>query len=271
MDSFKKLNINNLTFSTMVSTWQDGGAQSGTGDGLGWTLSWLYRLLSTTLALILPHFLASLLWEYGRKRGSVPSQPAKTVSWADESQVNGAVLAKTAREDIECPYEYILRVYGRSHFAKIVNIIDSTVKDRDPELYGLILEVMDAVHFGAILVDDVADNSILRKAKPAAHRIYGSSETINRAYLRILEVTDRCREKRPALIPFILQNLTEIHKGQDISLVWRRDGLPTFSSQKEALDAYRHCAHLKTGGLFRLVGQLITGGHEKDDLMSKVG
>jgi geranylgeranyldiphosphate transferase len=59
--------------------------------------------------------------------------------------------------------------------------------------------------------------------------------------------------------------------GQDISLVWRRDGFPDFPDQKQALETYRHSAYLKTGALFRLVGQLVFGNHEKDELMSQIG
>jgi len=69
---------------------------------------------------------------------------------------------------------------------------------------------MDAIHFGAILVDDVADNSLLRKGKSTAYCLYGSSETINRAYLRILEVIARCYKQRPSLVPYILLALTQV-------------------------------------------------------------
>lgn len=113
----------------------------------------------------------------------------------------------------DCPYEYILGVYGRNHFENIVNNLDPDLKTRDSALFALTLEIMDAIHFGAILVDDIADNSMLRKGKPAAHLLFGSSETINRAYLRIFEVITKCVRERPSLVPFILENLSQIHKG----------------------------------------------------------
>ena len=60
-------------------------------------------------------------------------------------------------------------------------------------------------------------------------------------------------------------------KGQDMSLVWRRDGFEHTLDQESALDIYRHSAYLKTGALFRLVGQLVFGSDEKDKVMSQVG
>lgn len=154
-------------------------------------------------------------------------------------------MPRLTRGNVECPYEYILQVYGRRHFKKIVNILDPTLEARDPSLFRLILELLDSVHFGAMLVDDVADNSILRKGKPAAHHIYGTSETINRAYLRLSEVIDICIKQRPSMIPHILDNLTQIRKGQDTSLVWRRDSFPDFPDQTQALATYRHSACLR--------------------------
>jgi len=41
--------------------------------------------------------------------------------------------------------------------------------------------------------------------------------------------------------------------------------------RKTALAVYKERASLKTGALFRLVGQLVTGSHVKDDVMSCFG
>ena len=117
--------------------------------------------------------------------------------------------------EVTCPYEYILRIYGPNHFSKFIDTLKPDLRLQDPMLFGLTLEVMDAIHFGAILVDDIADHSLLRKGEPAAHRIYGSSETINRAYLRILEIINKCLVQRPSLVPYILTNLEQIHKGKN--------------------------------------------------------
>lgn len=140
-------------------------------------------------------------------------------SWAAPSTKNTSAPEKYVLEkiqEISCPYEYLLHVYGNNHFRKIIHLLDPTLEERDPKWVSLILEIMDAIHFGAILVDDVADNSMLRKGHTAAHRIFGCSETINRAYLRIFEIVEKCSAIKPSAIPFILDNLTQIHKGQSI-------------------------------------------------------
>lgn len=114
---------------------------------------------------------------------------------------------------VDCPYEYLLHTYGTNHFQKIIDFLTPELRAADVELHGLVLEVLDTVHLGAILVDDVADNSMLRKGEIAAHRIYGSSETINRAYLVIFNATVKCQHRRPDMVPFIFGCIAEIHQG----------------------------------------------------------
>lgn len=179
-----------------------------------------YGLIFGLVLLTSPGLLA-LFAQVGGKQLPLSISPKKYVSWADDVEIKEKLKTQSPLRDIECPYEYILQVYGRHHFTTMVNILDPKLSKKDPVLFKLILDVMDVVHFGAILVDDVADNSTLRKGKTAAHCIYGSSETINRAYLRIFEVITACKKQRPSMIPFILDNLTQIHEGNDCSLCFQ--------------------------------------------------
>lgn len=145
----------------------------------------------------------------------------KTVSWRDDVKPSkGQQAASTPRKrgadlpSISCPYDYILDIYGRKSFDKFVNYLDPNLRTSDPVQYELALELMDAVHGGAILVDDVADGSTMRKGRKAAHLIYGASETINRAYLRIFEVLSKIAAQKPALLPLVMKDITEIHEGK---------------------------------------------------------
>ena len=104
-----------------------------------------------------------------RKRGLSPE--VGFASSTDTASTTEKATVLSVRQEYECPYEYLLQTYGSNHFTKIVDILDPQLKSEDPNLFQLILEVMDAIHFGAILVDDVADNSTFRKGKLAAHRV----------------------------------------------------------------------------------------------------
>lgn len=120
--------------------------------------------------------------------------------------------------------------------------------------------------------EQITDNSDFRKGRPAAHKIFGSSETANRAYLSLTRIMNKTSREQPQLISFLLQTLEEVLEGQDMSLVWRRDGVRSLPLRHEdRVTAYHRCASLKTGALFRLVGQLVAEDHSNDELMARVG
>ncbi|KAL7626888.1 hypothetical protein AAE478_003662 [Parahypoxylon ruwenzoriense] len=173
---------------------------------------------------------------------------------------------------ITCPYEYTREIYGRHHWAPFVTKLAPDLQESDPDRFTMVLEIMDCMHLCLIMVDDITDESDYRKGRPAAHNIYGRSETANRAYLRVSQILNRTTQEFPRLAPWLTQSLAEILEGQDISLIWRRDGLASFpEAHSDRVMAYRRMASLKTGALFRLLGQLVLENRSMDDTMSQVG
>lgn len=172
-----------------------------------------------------------------------------------------------------CPYEYLLQIYGEHHFQPFVTFFAPELQREDPEKYLLILDIMDAVHFCLILVDDISDDSPQRKSQPTAHLLYGASETANRAYFILTQVINRALRDRPVLGIELMNALEQILHGQDMSLVWRRDGLKSFPvDHNERIAAYREMARLKTGTLFVLLGRLVNDGKKDlDDLLTRFG
>lgn len=66
-----------------------------------------------------------------------------------------------------------------------------------------------------------------------------------------------------------MRNLSDILEGQDQSLVWRRDGLAAFPTRPdERVAAYQRMASLKTGALFRLLGQLVLENQSLDETLT---
>ncbi len=148
----------------------------------------------------------------------------------------------------ECPYEYLVSQYGAHHFRPFVEKLRPSLSVEDPAKFELVLDIMDAVHFCAILVDDIADRSPLRKNKAAAHLLFGATETSNKAYLILTRIINRTMRERPGLVPELLKALEEIHQGQDESLAWRRHGLDYFPREDaDRLQAYKTMARRKTG------------------------
>lgn len=70
-----------------------------------------------------------------------------------------AKAQKTPRKPIsgsgDCPYEYLLGIYGKHHFAGFVRKLSPSLESINPMKWNMILEIMDGIHFCLILVDDV--------------------------------------------------------------------------------------------------------------------
>ncbi|KAL8722763.1 MAG: hypothetical protein Q9225_000824 [Loekoesia sp. 1 TL-2023] len=200
--------------------------------------------------------------------GIVAASPIRKV-WQTGTQ---KAPRKPKELQTDCPFEYILNIYGKHHFAPLVHKLAPDLQAKNPRKWRMILDIMDGVHFCLILIDDITDKSNFRKGYPAAHTIFGASETSHRAYLSLVRVTRQAIDGQPELVPVLVRNLEEILEGQDMSLVWRRDGPSSLPPQHEdRVRAYRKSANLKTGALFRMLGQLIFEDHSQDELMTRVG
>ncbi len=68
-----------------------------------------------------------------------------------------------------------------------------------------------------------------------------------------------------------MQDLQDILEGQDMSLVWRRDGISDFpTAAVDRIAAYRRMTSLKTGALFRLLGHLVLENDTMDGTLTVV-
>ncbi|KAJ6179015.1 hypothetical protein N7519_009476 [Penicillium mononematosum] len=171
----------------------------------------------------------------------------------------------------ECPYDYLREIYGKHHWTAFVHKLSPALHNDDPAKYHMVLEIMDAIHLCLMLVDDISDGSDYRKGRPAAHKIYGLSETANRAYYRVTQILNKTTKDFPNLAPWLMQDLQDILEGQDISLVWRRDGISAFPiATAERVAAYRRMASLKTGSLFRLLGHIVLENDSMDETLTTV-
>nr|CAD7447757.1 unnamed protein product [Timema bartmani]CAD7458252.1 unnamed protein product [Timema tahoe] len=71
-------------------------------------------------------------------------------------------------------------------------------------------------------IDDIEDNSILRRGIPVAHSIYGIASTINAAnYVMFLAVEKAFALNHPEATRVYTEQLLELHRGQGMEIYWR--------------------------------------------------
>ncbi|KAK4823818.1 hypothetical protein QYF61_006664 [Mycteria americana] len=126
----------------------------------------------------------------------------------------------------------------------------------------VIIEVTEMLHNASLLVDDIEDNSKLRRGFPVAHSIYGIPSVINCAnYVYFLGLEKVLTLDHPDAVKVFTRQLLELHKGQGLDIYWR----DTYTCPTEA--EYKAMVLQKTGGLFGLaVGLMQLFSNYKKDL-----
>lgn len=101
-------------------------------------------------------------------------------------------------------------------------------------------------------LDDIQDQSALRRGSPATHVLFGEAQTINSAnFLVVLSLEELYKLHHPQSTVIYNAQLRRLHIGQSMDLYWTRH--VTCPTVAEYIDMVDH----KTGGLFNLAGGLM--------------
>ena len=156
-------------------------------------------------------------------------------SWSDEKE-----------KVLTGPYDYLNEHPGKDFRSQLVRAFDAWL-EVPTESLEVITKVVGMLHTASLLVDDVEDNSLLRRGFPVAHTIFGIPQTINSSnYVYFCALQELQKLKNPKCITIFAEELLNLHRGQGMDLFWR----DTLTCPTE--DDYLEMVSNKTGGLFRL-------------------
>ncbi|XP_045446781.1 geranylgeranyl pyrophosphate synthase [Melitaea cinxia] len=158
---------------------------------------------------------------------------------------------KSQDEKLLMPFTYIQQVPGKQIRSKLTVAFNYWLKVSDEKLRA-IGEIVQMLHNSSLLLDDIQDNSILRRGIPVAHSIYGIASTINAAnYVVIIALEKTLKLGHPMATTVYTEQLLELHRGQGIEIYWRDN----FQCPTE--EEYKEMTMKKTGGLFMLAIRLM--------------
>ncbi|KAE8147718.1 geranylgeranyl pyrophosphate synthetase [Aspergillus avenaceus] len=198
--------------------------------------------------------LGSLNVENGSEAGPSDSLQAQS-SIPHKNVQNGSAMDRYWSESNERillgPYDYMVKHPGKDIRRQLIQAFNAWLKVPE-ETLEIITKVVAMLHTSSLLIDDVEDNSVLRRGIPVAHNIYGTAQTINSAnYVYFLALQEVQKLNNPAAIDIYVQELLNLHRGQGMDLFWR----DTLTCPTE--DEYLEMVGNKTGGLFRLAVKLM--------------
>ncbi|KAG0043182.1 geranylgeranyl pyrophosphate synthetase [Gryganskiella cystojenkinii] len=149
------------------------------------------------------------------------------------------------------PYLYISSTPGKEMRTELIESFNKWIQVPPKEL-AVITKVVKMLHNSSLLVDDIEDDSVLRRGEPVAHKIYGIPAVINCAnYVYFLALAELSKIQNPAMLTIFTEELLCLHRGQGMELLWR-DSL-TCPTEEE----YISMVNDKTGGLLRLAVKLM--------------
>jgi geranylgeranyl diphosphate synthase type 3 len=145
----------------------------------------------------------------------------------------------------------LCQIKGKEVRTLLIKAFDQWLKVPAHEL-NVITEVVGMLHNASLLVDDVEDNSLLRRGIPVAHKIFGVPQTINCAnYVYFLSLEKITKLNNICLLKAFTEELLNLHIGQGMDISWRDSS--TCPSETEYLKMIEN----KTGGLLRLAVKLM--------------
>jgi geranylgeranyl diphosphate synthase type 3 len=178
---------------------------------------------------------------------SQPPPPPDPNRFATED-LNATVKRWTAEKEkvVTGPFDYLYNQPGKDFRSQLIKAFDAWLEVPQESL-EIITKVVGLLHTASLLVDDVEDNSRLRRGIPVAHSIFGVPQAINSSnYVYFCALQEVQKLRNPKAITVFTEELINLHRGQGMDLYWR-DSLTCPTE-----DDYLEMVGNKTGGLFRL-------------------
>ncbi|MEL3907249.1 MAG: polyprenyl synthetase family protein [Treponema sp.] len=170
--------------------------------------------------------------------------------------VPGTQNTKASREEdgnplalLSEPYLPLLSGGGKRWRPLLMVLCYELAGGRDDSVYSLV-PLIEGIHTASLIHDDIEDNSVLRRGKPAAHIVYGLDSALNAGSglyfkaLQSLETCDAPADIKLDLYAAAVHHIHALHEGQALDIHWHRNP-GCFPSQ----GSYRQMIRLKTGAL----------------------
>ncbi|GIC93128.1 terpene cyclase [Aspergillus udagawae] len=149
------------------------------------------------------------------------------------------------------PYRYLTSLPSKGFRDQAIDSINKWLKV-PPKSVKMIKDVVKMLHSASLMLDDLQDNSPLRRGKPSTHSIYGIAQTINSATYQYITATDITAQlQNSENFHIFVEELQQLHVGQSYDLYWTHNTLcPTIAEYLKMVD-------MKTGGLFRMLTRMM--------------
>jgi geranylgeranyl diphosphate synthase type 3 len=143
------------------------------------------------------------------------------------------------------PVKYYYDMKGKEIRKIICNLIGNSlnISQEDIEIVNNLISV---IHNATLVIDDIEDDSELRRKHPCAHKVYGVPMALNAGYLTIFKIlTELQKQKELETVKSkIIENIYLAHMGQGMDIYYTKTKIVP------SLEEYYTMIEYKTGILF---------------------
>jgi geranylgeranyl diphosphate synthase type 3 len=126
-------------------------------------------------------------------------------------------------ESVLEPFRYLSQIPGKDVRGTLIDCFQQWLQIPGEKMIA-IKEIIASLHNASLLVDDIEDNSKLRRGVPVAHSIYGVAMTINCANYVYFLALEKCQALNcPRAMEIFVQELLNLHRGQGQDILWREE------------------------------------------------
>uniref|UniRef100_A0A0W0F0V0 (2E,6E)-farnesyl diphosphate synthase n=1 Tax=Moniliophthora roreri TaxID=221103 RepID=A0A0W0F0V0_MONRR len=123
------------------------------------------------------------------------------------------------------PFTFITGNPGKDMRGRLIEAFNRWLNVPEDKLV-VIAKIVNMLHASSLMVDDVEDDSQLRRGRPVVHKIYGVAQTINSAnYVYFLAFQELANLKASTpdkdLNAIVTEELISLHRGQGLEILWR--------------------------------------------------
>ncbi|KAF6809045.1 geranylgeranyl pyrophosphate synthase [Colletotrichum musicola] len=156
-------------------------------------------------------------------------------------------LYKPSNLAIDAPAAYISDMPSKGVRSTLIDALNFWLHVPAPAVKTITL-VVDKLHNASLILDDLEDNSPLRRGLPSAHIIFGQAQSINSAnFMFVRAVQEVAQGLSPGALTAVLEELENLYLGQSWDLYWKFNlACPTEAEYVNMIDH-------KTGGMFRML------------------
>ncbi|KAI9844618.1 MAG: hypothetical protein M1837_005470 [Sclerophora amabilis] len=191
------------------------------------------------------HGTSRIIKDQGASQGARHSEDMKKLQAPEASWYKPANIA------IASPCRYIKSLPSKGVRSSLIESLNLWLQVPDKST-KFIENIVSLLHDASLMLDDIEDNSALRRGKTAAHVIFGHAQVINSAnFMFVQAVQEGRRLQNPAAVDSLLEDLECLYLGQSWDLYWKHNLVcPTESEYMNMVDN-------KTGGMFRMLLKLM--------------